>query len=288
MVARCLGVVLPHPILVCSRECRCCGSMYDFGGDVIDITDDSDDLDNSEHGLCSACRKGSLENATTKRPQKAKIQSSSSAQSYRKSSLLSLVGVSARKAISITSSVTSRAITHMQQSSTSVDGTAPDHLPQKSSGQNTHSSAKSAACSKASMSAESISRRINHASFAFLRENYDKSATEYVLNPPRYSDEGKKDINTNNTSNMDNASGSKGQTDSNNWVQGQTFSNREEFHAAEERFATGMQLLQNDVVALCFRVGVDVSTLWPAESVLLNLHSLWCHCRKMAEVDCPQ
>jgi hypothetical protein len=62
-----------------------------------------------------------------------------------------------------------------------------------------------------------------------------------------------------------------------------TFSDREEFHVAEERFATGLQLLQNDIVALCFRAGVDVSTLWPAESVLLNLHSLWRHCRWMAE-----
>jgi len=46
MVARCLGVVLPHPILVSFRECRRCGSMYDFGGDVID--DECNDQDDAE------------------------------------------------------------------------------------------------------------------------------------------------------------------------------------------------------------------------------------------------
>ena len=64
---------------------------------------------------------------------------------------------------------------------------------------------------------------------------------------------------------------------------GQEFSSREEFLVAEEKFNTGMQLLQNDVVALCFRAGVEISTLWPAESVLLNLYSLLCHCRKKAD-----
>ena len=62
-----------------------------------------------------------------------------------------------------------------------------------------------------------------------------------------------------------------------------TFTNRDEFHVAEEHFTIGLQLLQNDSVALCFHAGLDVSQLWPAESVLLNLHSLWRHCQQMAE-----
>eukprot|EP00984_Skeletonema_dohrnii_P010353 scaffold4035_cov118-Skeletonema_dohrnii-CCMP3373.AAC.3 len=36
-------------------------------------------------------------------------------------------------------------------------------------------------------------------------------------------------------------------------------------------------VLQNDAIALCFRAGVDVSKLRPAESVLLNLHALLEH-----------
>jgi hypothetical protein len=46
-----------------------------------------------------------------------------------------------------------------------------------------------------------------------------------------------------------------------------------------EEFAIGLQLLQNDVVALCIRVGVPVSELWPAGAVLLNLQALMRHCQ---------
>ena len=42
----------------------------------------------------------------------------------------------------------------------------------------------------------------------------------------------------------------------------------------EDDFATGLQLLQNDVVALCIRAGVQVSDMWPAEALLLNLDLL--------------
>ena len=41
-----------------------------------------------------------------------------------------------------------------------------------------------------------------------------------------------------------------------------------------DQFAVGLQLLQNNVVALCIRAGVPVANLWPAEALLLNLHAL--------------
>jgi Vacuolar sorting 38 and autophagy-related subunit 14 len=46
----------------------------------------------------------------------------------------------------------------------------------------------------------------------------------------------------------------------------------------QDEFAIGLQLLQNDIVALCIRAGVPVATLWPAEAVLLNLYALWMYC----------
>lgn len=46
-----------------------------------------------------------------------------------------------------------------------------------------------------------------------------------------------------------------------------------------EHFATGLQLLQNDVIALCIRVGVPVSDLWPAGAILLNLQALKIFCQ---------
>lgn len=307
LVARCLGVVLPHPILVCFRECSRCGMMYDFGGDVIDVSNNSDDglydededgefLGDSDRGndLCSACCEELSGNTATKRTQQQQEQhsnkslssssilsSSTSSLSQKRSSLLSFVGSSARKAIAITSSATSRAITHMQQSSASVDSSSDIMGSSKTKGSHPGKNYSEAVV----MSNMSISKRVNHASFAYLRESYDKSATEYVLNPPRWKEDGNKK-NESNNSNMGNGGTDSASPNSGGVHHCQAtigFATREEFHVAEERFATGMQLLQNDVVALCFRAGVDVSMLWPAESMLLNLHSLWCHCQNMAQ-----
>jgi hypothetical protein len=47
-----------------------------------------------------------------------------------------------------------------------------------------------------------------------------------------------------------------------------------------EEFSVGLQLLQNDIVALCVHSGVPVSTLWPAEAILLNLNALQSFCSK--------
>lgn len=52
---------------------------------------------------------------------------------------------------------------------------------------------------------------------------------------------------------------------------------------AEDEFATALQLLQNNLVALCIRAGVAVDQLWPAEAVLLNLHALYRHCQAQVE-----
>ena len=92
------------------------------------------------------------------------------------------------------------------------------------------------------------------------------------MNPPRLNDDG-----GNNDGKILSSVNETGASSSNS--QNQLFSNREDFHSAEERFSIGVQLLQNDVIALCFRAGVDVSKLWPAESVLLNLHALLEHCQ---------
>ena len=156
---------------------------------------------------------------------------------------------------------------------------------QRSSYQQSFASTKSMTNNGAvSMSLESISKRINHATFAHLRESHDASATEYVLDPPRWNDEGSTVTRSSSSSNngLDDANDSERGVDSMNNAN-RTFNTREEFHIAEERFATGLQLLQNNVISLCFRVGVRIDTLWPAESMLLNLHSLWIHCQKMAE-----
>mmetsp|Transcript_3394 Transcript_3394/g.8071 ORF Transcript_3394/g.8071 Transcript_3394/m.8071 type:complete len:521 (+) Transcript_3394:109-1671(+) len=50
-------------------------------------------------------------------------------------------------------------------------------------------------------------------------------------------------------------------------------------------FAIALQLLQNDVITLCIRAGVPVSKLWPAEAMLLNLHELEKFCQRQTSVE---
>jgi hypothetical protein len=52
----------------------------------------------------------------------------------------------------------------------------------------------------------------------------------------------------------------------------------------EEDFAIALQLLQNNVIALCIRAGVPVVKLWPAEAMLLNLHALDAYCEEQTAV----
>jgi len=298
LVARCLGVVLPHPILVCFKECRQCGCMYDFTSDVIDMLDDADSDDeycDHDEMICSAClNEGHQNTATTTTIKQQSIKpltsSATSTQSQRRSSLLKLVGKSARKAISLTTSATSRAISQYSSSSSSIDldqSVMSSHVQQqqRSSCQQskTHSTKSTTDNGVVSMSLES---KINHATFAHLRESHDASATEYVLDPPRWNEEGSTTTRSNSSNNsLDDTNDSERGVDSmdNAKRTHTTFNTREEFHIAEEKFATGLQLLQNNVLSLCFRVGVRIDTLWPAESMLLNLNSLWIHCQKMAE-----
>jgi hypothetical protein len=49
-----------------------------------------------------------------------------------------------------------------------------------------------------------------------------------------------------------------------------------------EEFAIALQLLQNNVIALCIRAGVLIDAIWPAEAILLNLHALYMHCQEQS------
>ncbi len=328
LVSCCLGVVLPHPILVYSTECSMCGYMYDgYGGNIIDASAGDDETEDEDVGdyydenhtnerggrrhdqdgkfnLCSACRSDENKNEVLTMTQNAHLDksmplassvssSTSTAHTRSKSSLLSLVGSSAWRAITLTTTVTSRVISHVQPSSTIALDLQSDHFHQHPTSSHKMSHPRlqfnQRGVSNENSVANIISRRINYASYAYLRENHDNSATEYVLVPPRWGG-GEAGSSSSKTSCGDTNQSLGGHDDvvANGTVikqteaqQTMTYATREEFHVAEERFATGLQLLQNDIVALCFRAGVDVSTLWPAESVLLNLHALWCHCRVM-------
>ena len=245
MVARCLGVVLPHPILVCFNECIKCGSLYGYGNDMIDYCgDDSEDEHDEDiplSGMCNGCINGSHV--------QVKPQPRTTSELLQKPSLLKFVGSSARKALS---SAASHALHQMQQPEPAVVD-----MTHSSSSRQKAESTKKIACE-----GNKMEKRIRLASYACLREDQN-SSTEYVLNPPRWNDDKKNGDGLNQSVEPS----------------ALEFASREEFHIAEERFGMGLQLLQNNIVALCFRAGVDISTLWPAESLLLNLHSLWMHCQ---------
>ena len=244
MVARCLGVVLPHPILACFSECVQCGSLYGYGDDLIDLSGDGSDDEHDEgippSGMCNVCINGRHVK------KQVKPQPHTASELLQKPSLLKYVGSSAKKALS---SAASHALNQMQQPEPAVvDMTISSSPRQKAESQK-----------KIASEGNKIEKRIRLASFACLREDQN-SSTEYVLDPPRWNDDKKEGNGLNQC------------------VESR-FASREEFHLAEERFGMGLQLLQNNIVALCFRAGVDISTLWPAESLLLNLHSLWMHCQ---------
>ncbi len=91
------------------------------------------------------------------------------------------------------------------------------------------------------MDQDSVSLRQNHATYAIVYESNSRrngSVVKYELKPP--------------SSSID----------------------LEVQRQQEEHFNIGLQLLQNDIIALCIQAGVPVQMLWPAEAPLLNLNSL--------------
>eukprot|EP00956_Cyclotella_meneghiniana_P021879 scaffold40529_cov71-Cyclotella_meneghiniana.AAC.1 len=253
LLASCLGVVLPHPILIGSQECERCGKVYNYGGDVTTCGGmNSETTDEDFDGnLCSVCEredvKVSNEYSVTK---SQKVAPSLLEKIPSKTRLFSFVGTSARKAVALATG-------------------SPASYPSNTTSNYTGPSVMSDTNQKKSMqprivSSPVIARRVNYATFAVLLENNAPEAASYILNPPRWKEDKKKSYNEDHQDSVC-----------------QHFTNREDFHRADEKFSIGLQLLQNDVIALCFRAGVDASTLWPAESMLLNLYSLLCHCVKV-------
>ena len=276
LVARCLGVVLPHPILVCSRECKRCGGIYNYGGDIIGTAGELDTDGNTESSLdvCSTCEREDLREASefhelhdvhqseardSSRLNAPEKSSSLLQKIPSKSSLFSFVGTSARKAVALATGSAHSSSNAGGSGLDSSSSSAKRSIRQPSAATHDKSLA-STRCTSPSI----LARRVSHAAFAVLLENNETGAAEFALNPPRWKEE------TNHSNDSHHSS--------NNSNKPHGFSTRDEFHIAEEKFSTGLQLLQNDVIALCFRAGVDASSLWPAESLLLNLYSLQCHC----------
>ena len=99
------------------------------------------------------------------------------------------------------------------------------------------------------MDEDSVSLRLKYASYPIIYESNSNSgksasAVKYELRPPSKS----------------------------------SSSDREIQRKEEDHFTIGLQLLQNNIISLSIKAGVPVAMLWPAEAMLLNLQSLKLYC----------
>jgi len=257
LLARCLAIELPHPIVLCpiSR-----GGMYagmrneelwlrEQTADIVDSVSINHDGcyfstaqqnpgitlmkdleflgDEGEEGD-SAC--GSIvEKDCTDERRHLHVKSSAST-----SSLMSLVGSSSK----LISNSARRAFDKMK-----------GHHHSSSNTKHTNINENLASLRPIiSMDQDSVTMRLQHASCAVLYEsntNKNGGIVRYELRPP--------------TPKAD----------------------REVQRQSEEQFTIGLQLLQNDITALSIKAGVPVAMLWPAEAMFLNLYSLKLHIQHM-------
>ena len=239
ILARCLGIDLPHPIVLNAPSLQSKQSFFQDTTDIVQSVPSHQVLDASSRGnqmtlmsdldlLASGTPKVTALDATTKSTlaspyipsENGKVTSSSTA------SLMSLVGSSSN----LISRAAHRAFDKMKGSNHDAmqDGQYHDknyrnrnEVPRKDK--------------------LSLEVKLQYASYAVIYEsnNFESGQIhpmKYDLKPP-----------------------SNGLED--------------------ESYTTGLQLLQNNIVALVIRAGVPVAMLWPAEAMLLNLQSLYLFCQ---------
>jgi len=253
-VSRCLGIVLPHSILLTFNN------IASSVGDITDTISEEDlqrrnltrktqpskgsqnnpsqnyDSSYSNHSIgASRTHSGDAYGSTILNKQSSVISSSTA-------SLYSMVDKSyfynkAKKALAKatghrTTSIDSGSNNSMSSSVLSASGSSNNKTIERS------------------FDATIVSQRLTHATAAILT---DVDTT--------------KDMVTNN-----NSTSSKFALSSKNMNQG-------------DDFAIALQLLQNNVITLCIRAGVPVAKLWPAEAMLLNLHELEKFCMRQTSVE---
>ena len=251
LLARCLAIELPHPIVLCpisrpkdNHTSDIVESVY-IDNDEIDFNADKHnsgvtflkdletlgDEDGNFDGDASACNSVIDKDRTDERRnfnEPARVKSSASA-----SSLMSLVGSSSK----LISNSARRAFDKMK-----------GHH-QNNPKQNQIHEIAALMRPIISMDQDAVTLRLKHASCAVLHErntHENGSIVRYELRPPR-----------------------------------------EMQRQSEEEFTIGLQLLQNNIIALSIKAGVPVVMLWPAEAMFLNLHSLKLHIQQLLSEEIP-
>lgn len=181
------------------------------------------------------------------------------------SSLRSLVGSS--------SNLLSRAFDkmkghhHQHASGSHHHNPHPHHRHHHHSYSNQHGNVqqRTSAILQVPMDKDSVALRLKYATHAIIYEsnknsqNNGNSVVKYELKPPS-------SVSANSHTRAHSHAHAHVHADQSREIQMQ--------QQEEEHFTIGLQLLQNDIVALCIQAGVPVRMLWPAEAMLLNLNSL--------------
>jgi len=229
LVASCLGIVLPHPILLTTN-----GSIGDLAASTASGKEAMKSL-SADHRSSSNRRR--VDGASSKHGGSSASLSSSTA------SLASYVGQTVGRVLGPATKSSRSLEREARQSSSylksSVTTSAGSSSPSKSIN------------NQPNLNSDAVQQRIHHAMSAVLAEapsTHDRSGASiqhYALS----------------VATMQQPDG--------------------------EEFTIALQLLQNNIVALCIRAGAPVSHLWPAEAVLLNLHTLHEFCREQAKFVTP-
>lgn len=253
-VARCLGIVLPHRILLTMN------TGTSSAGDITDTVTEEDlkernvgrkeksvtefpakathhhessfSTAHSNHPVHSAHKNGGYGATHQTAPQPSVISSSTT-------SLYSMMDKSyfynkAKKALAKATGQHSTSTTSSNNAASARSGGAPG----------SNNSCSSTKTIERSFDASVVAQRLNHATSAILTDvdtTADNSSSKFALSTKA-------------------------------------------MHQGDD-FAIALQLLQNDVITLCIRAGVPVSKLWPAEAMLLNLHELDKFCQQQTSVE---
>lgn len=232
-VARCLGIILPHPVLLQPRDSpvRDIVEMAVQHGQQQqshaalhgNTTRDSNSMDNGNASLAQMQQQQEALPESTSASTAAFLSSSTA-------SLASLMGQTAKKAIA------------------------------RATGQQLLEETVAQVAVPITMEPALVQQRLHHAVAAVLAEANTTSTTGNSTSTP-----------------LNNSAGASGSGTSTASITRYSLSATA---TASDEFAIALQLLQNNIVALCIRAGVPVTALWPAEAVLLNLHALQVYCRE--------
>lgn len=270
LLARCLSIELPHPIVLCPIAQRGGGRGEDWRW----IRDQTADIMDSSCGLTSCNEKNDkdhpcshldsgitlmkhvddlvvMNNPTSeltphdksvthdKERNRAPVVSSSS---HASNMMMRQYppGTSVKQSTSASSLMSlvgssSKLISHSARKA--FDKMTGHHHQQ----QRNHNAKSNVNIATVAMDGDAVALRVKFASCAIIYESIpgvNVSNTRYELRPPS------------------------------------TTADRKTREKAEEQFSIALQLLQNDIIALSIKAGVPISMLWPAEAMCLNLHSL--------------